>query len=167
MLHYNDETFFKFLLAQLARQLGTAAASEPAKWLAAHEASLGPIISSLGMLQLRDEALLDQLTSLLTAGGQAAPPQLVVSFVQTCAALAYLPGAAAQSDEQRRKVLREQLIAGVDVSAALATSATRYEKLRFLNFVWSLCCLGAAREDLVAAVLSSTFVVSMLSSEPT
>lgn len=152
ILNYNEMSFYKFLLSQLNDTLSSAAQSTTkptSSWLSENEQHLLAIITSLGMLQLRDENTLDTVCSLLKANRDRS--KLIVSFVQTCGALNYTPKSSSDF---------AQIIASVTESAF--NLGDDRDRANFLNYVWSLCALNKADQYLIASVLEKKFFDSIL-----
>lgn len=167
ILNYHDATFYTFLVTQLRMlllneigQSSSSSSSPPSpssssssSWIADNETHLLAIVNSLGMLQLRDEKMLDALASLLRLHPERVA-KLTISFVQTCGALNYAP----PNDFA-------QIVAalGDPVSSGhFNLDASGRDRHGFLNFVWSLCVINQANPYLIAAVLERKFFDAIL-----
>lgn len=159
ILHYHELTFFKFLADELRKQLENGEEKLPATWMNENETCLLAIINSVGMLQLRDERMLDALGNVLKRHPDR--KRLVVSFVQTCGALNYAPSTSFK--QIVTSVGNDPLASGhfklVDNDAVGVGGRERHS---YLNFVWSLCLLNEASSYLVASVLEKKFFDSIL-----
>ena len=144
LLSYNDEQFFKYLLEKFGRML--SAESADAEWLKKNKASFDSIINSIGMLKLRDAAVLNNICSYLANKSNNAPSQLLLSFVITCGNLNFMPK------------LFEKVFAKLSYKdLRINDSDTVKDKIKTLNFVWSLCILNQVNNDLIGIVMDQTF----------
>lgn len=150
ILHFHDSQFYKFLLESLTNELNKNESNK--NWLEENEKSLSSIISSLGIIQLRDEALLDTLCRVFK--NNMDKKKLIINFAISCASLNYEPV----------KPVFKSLIANIDVND-FDLSKDRKEKINFLTYVWSLCALNCHNQKFVSKVLGEEFRNSLLEGE--
>lgn len=157
ILHYHEPTFFKFLTDQLNKQLdGEEKLSS--SWMNEYETCLQAIINSVGMLQLRDEKMLNTLGDVLKRYPDRV--RLIVSFVQACGALNYAPSTSFK--QIVTSVGNDPLASGHFKLVDNDVVGSGRERHSYLNFVWSLCLLNEASSYLVASVLEKKFFDSIL-----
>lgn len=151
LLNFHDEEFYKFLTDSLNKQLVKNSNRE---WLEKMEFEISSAISSLGILQLRDTALIDSICVMLNKVDPVKFQKLIVNFVISCAALYYKPkinNSYAEFDELVSK-LKESNFDTADVT----------NKIKLLDYVWSLCVLNVSKVDLISNVLNDSFLKSIL-----
>jgi hypothetical protein len=151
MLNFHDEEFYKFLTDSLNKLLIKNSNKE---WLDKMQNEISSTISSLGILQLRDTSLVDTICGALNKVDPVRFQKLIINFVISCAALYYKPkvnNSYAEFDGLVSK-LKESNFNTVNVA----------DKIKLLDFVWSLSVLNVARQDLISIVLNDLFFKSIL-----
>ncbi|RNA37044.1 TBRG4 isoform X1 [Brachionus plicatilis] len=147
ILSYHDQQFYKFLLESLHDQLKR---NDSKDWLKKNEKNLLSILSSIGMLQLRDDKLLDMFQYKLEKDSDVS--KLIVTFVTSCGNLNY-----------KVKNLNK-LKSKIDLKSFDLTD--RKEKVSLLNYVWSLCSLDSPDSKLIDHVLGEQFWQDLLVDKP-
>lgn len=139
----NNTQFLKFIVKRLGEILDEFKSSP--EWFDANKIGLFSIITSIGMLHLRDKGLLNKLCSMLNTNCE--DPRQLISFVITCGSLKCKP-----------KDLRQ-------LNARIKRTDFKYpydsrEKMFLLNYVWSVCVLNlepGEKENCIEAVLNRKF----------
>ena len=149
LLKFHNVPFYKFLLDKLS--VLVTKHKEDSEWFAKSEKTLFHVINSLGMLKLKDKALLEAICDLLNNCGLNSDA-LIISFVKSCAALDYKPTSA----------FFDQLISKIRLANFKVDSEK--EKSLLLDYVWSLCEMKLQNTELVTAVLTEDFWKKLLQS---
>jgi hypothetical protein len=139
LLSYLESQFLKTALEKLTELV--VANLQNAEWFAANAADLSVIVTSIGMMKLKETACLDALSQLLIANKSAMSiSDLVLKFVLACAVIGYKP-------QGEFKQL-------VDLIAIEQFDLTqKNDQMKLLNFTWSMCSLGIDRKEMINAVL--------------
>lgn len=137
ILNYYDRQFFNFLLESLYDEISK---NESKDWIKTNEKNLLSILSSIGMLQLNDEKVLNQLLDTLEKHSDMT--KLIINYVISCGGLNFRP-----SNSEKFK----SLISNIDVKNFDLTN--RKEKINFLNYVWSLCSLDVPNSKMIGELL--------------
>ena len=116
------------------------------EWFVANKVSLFSIISSIGMLQLRDTTCLDKLCEILATSCDE--PRILINFIITCGSLSYGPHSL---DKLIKKIKPRDFF-----NKSFFTLDSR-EKMFLLNYVWSLCMLNKASSPFIEEVLYKKF----------
>ncbi len=135
-----DSQFLKFIVQRL-NELLDESKSNPT-WLKSNKVEFFSIISSIGMLQLRDKTCLNKLSELLNSNCD--DPRVLINFIITCGSLKYDPQGF------------EKLIAKIKLTDFNKEMDNR-ERMFLLNYVWSLCVLKQANKQFISAVLNQNF----------
>lgn len=146
ILNYHDQQFFNFLLESLNDELKH---NDSQEWLIKNEKNLLSILSSIGMLQLRDEKFLGNIQYLLE---KTSLSKLIANFVISCGGLNYK---VKNLDKLKSKVSLENF-----------DLADKKEKLFLINYVWSLCLLDSPDSKLIDNVLREQFWQGLLVDRP-
>jgi hypothetical protein len=141
ILNYNDEQFYLYLIKNLANVLDKSKSDRD--WLVKNEANMLSIINSIGMLQIREKSILDNIGVLLQ---NSTSSKLITSYIITCGFVCLEP---------TDKKAFESLIAKVNLDSFSLTSLKG--KLLLLNFVSSLCILDRSTDAFLASVLNENF----------
>ena len=144
ILSYHDEHFYKYLMENLENILEKKAKSNP-NWLNQNESNMLSIISSIGMLQLRDKKVLETICKLL-ADNKSVSTKLVISYVISCGFVSYQPSDKNSFDE---------LFKRINLKSFVLTNTK--DKLGLLNYVWSLCIFDKTTNEMLASVLDENF----------
>lgn len=147
ILNYHDQQFYKFLLDSLLNELKN---NESKDWLKKNEKNLLSILSSIGMLQLRDDKLLDFIQYTLEKNPDLS--KLIVNFITSCGGLNFR---AKNLDKLKSKINLDSF-----------DLADRKEKVSLINYVWSLCSLDSPDSKLIDHVLGEQFWKDLLVDKP-
>lgn len=138
--YHFDKQFLKFIMHRFNEIIDENIADR--EWLETNTISLFSIISSIGMLQLRDKTCLNKLSELLATNCEN--KRVLINFIITCGSLNYDPHGFEKivskiklNDFNKRMDMREQMF--------------------LLNYVWSLCMLNKADGEFIKAVLDKEF----------
>ncbi len=141
ILNYkHNSQFLKFLIQRFNELLGESKSNKV--WFQDNKIELFSIISSIGMLQLREKVCLNNLSELLNVNCE--DPRVIINFIITCGSLNYDPNGY------------EKLIAKIKLTDFNKEMDTR-EKMFLLNYVWSLCMLKQPNKQFISAVLNQNF----------
>lgn len=146
ILNFHNGQFYNFLLDNLSTLIKTH--ERDANWCKFNENNLNSIINSIGILQLRDENLIDSLCLLLKNNSDQ--KKLLTSFVISCASVNYHP---------MRQVFK-QIVEEIELKHFNLDD--KKEKVNLINYVWSLCLLDCADSKMIATVLDKNFNSSLL-----
>lgn len=140
ILNYRDEFFYKFLVQRLVEIVNEFKNNK--YWVQDNKKNLFSIISSLGMLNLRDKLCMNVLCDLLVTNFQDS--RLLINFVITCGSMNYEP----------KKI--DDVISEIELTNFSDTIDKR-QKMFLLNYVWSLCMLKRANSNFIKEVLKEDF----------
>jgi hypothetical protein len=152
VLNFHNEEFYKFLTDSLNKQLNQQNVNRD--WLDIMESDISSVTSSLGILQLRNTSLIDSICVMLNNVDSVRYQKLIVNYVISCAALNYKPKANNSYAEF------EKLVSKLKESNFNKVNLT--DKIKLLDYVWSLCVLNVSKKDLISIVLNDLFLKSIL-----
>lgn len=132
VLNYYDEQLLKRLMNDLSELIKNGL-----KLTSENETLLESIMSSIGILRLRDEALLDLISDFLENAN--ASTNLVTNFIISCAYLNYRP-----------KIKFDSLINSLKYDEI-------NDKSKLINLTWSLCVLNKPNLRLIDICLNEPF----------
>lgn len=149
ILNYRDDQFMKFLLYRF-RDILNEHKSEPA-WVNENKKNLFSIISSLGMLNLREKKCLNELCEVLV--NNCEDKRVLINFVITCGSLNYDPYSI------------DKVIQKIELSHFNLNDMDNRERMFLLNYVWSLCMLKKVNDTFLKSVLSEDFWKDFISQD--
>lgn len=140
ILKYHDEFFFKFLVQRFKELIDEFKTGQ--NWVKDNEKILFSIISSLGMLNLRDKYCMNVLCDLLAS--DCHDSRVLINLVITSGSMNYDP----------KKI--DDVISKIKL-ADFSDITHKKHKMFLLNYVWSLCMLNRANSDFIKEVLKEDF----------
>lgn len=140
ILNYRDEQFFNMLVSRFKALLIDT--TKDSSWVDENKKDIFSVISSIGMLGLRDKSCLNTLCDFFEKN--CIDNRVLINFVITCGSLNYDPHSI------------EKVISKIKVSDFNVNMGTR-EKIFLLNYVWSLCMLKQPSAEFIKEVLQKSF----------
>ena len=141
VLNYRDDQFMKFLVKRVHKFLDEHESNS--KWVNENKVNLFSIISSIGMMNLRDKDCLNSFCNILASNCQDS--RLIINLIITCGSLNYNPHSS------------DKLVDKINLSDFNLQKMDRREKMFLLNYVWSLCMLKQPKSEFIDAVLKKDF----------
>lgn len=148
VLNYKDDQFMKFLVNRTNKFLEENLSDS--KWVVDNKVNLFSIISSIGMLNIRDTDCLNSFCEILVNNCQDS--RLLINLVITCGSLNFKPN------------LTEKLVQKIKLTDFNLQKIEKREKMFLLNYVWSLCMLNQAKNEFIDVVLRKDFWEEMIGS---
>lgn len=141
ILNYRDDQFMKSLLYRF-KEILEEFKSEP-KWIEENKKNLFSIISSIGMLNLREKKCLNELCEVLS--NNCEDRRVLINFIITCGSLNYDPHSL------------DKVIEKIQLTDFNLNGMDSREKMFLLNYVWSLCMLKRSDNEFLKSVLDQDF----------
>lgn len=149
VLNYRDDQFMKFLVNRVNELLDEN--KSDSKWVLENKVNLFSIISSIGMLNIRDKNCLNNFCEVLVNNCQDS--RLLINLIITCGSLNFKPH------------LSEKVVEKIKLTDFSFQNMERREKMFLLNYVWSLCMLNQSKDEFIDVVLKRDFWEEMIGND--